>query len=80
MAQLVRRLGLSQEIVSQLLSALTEERLVEILSQSDLYTGNYRYRLSERGQAPRRRSAGAQPLRRPLPRSPPSSTTPSSSA
>jgi predicted ATPase with chaperone activity len=51
MAQLVRRLGLSQEIVSQLLSALTEERLVEILSQSDLYTGNYRYRLSERGQA-----------------------------
>jgi predicted ATPase with chaperone activity len=50
MAQLVRRLGLSQEIVSQLLSALTEERLVEILSQSDLYTGNYRYRLSERGQ------------------------------
>jgi DNA-binding transcriptional ArsR family regulator len=51
MAQLVRRLGLSQEIVSQLLSALTEERLVEILSQSDLYTGNYRYRLSERGQS-----------------------------
>lgn len=51
MAQLVRRLGLTQEIVSQLLSALTEERLVEILSQSDLYTGNYRYRLSERGQA-----------------------------
>ncbi|HVP05666.1 MAG TPA: hypothetical protein VMT90_08330 [Dehalococcoidia bacterium] len=50
MAQLTRRLGLSQEIVSQLLSALTEERLVEILSQSDLYTGNYRYRLSERGQ------------------------------
>jgi len=51
MAQLVRRLGLSQEIVSQLLSALTEERMVEILSQSDLYTGNYRYRLSERGQS-----------------------------
>jgi DNA-binding transcriptional ArsR family regulator len=51
MAQLVRRLGLSQEIVSQLLSALAEERLVEILSQSDLYTGNYRYRLSERGQS-----------------------------
>ncbi|HEY8767936.1 MAG TPA: hypothetical protein VIP09_11855 [Dehalococcoidia bacterium] len=50
MSQLTRRLGLSQEIVSQLLSALTEERLVEILSQSDLYTGNYRYRLSERGQ------------------------------
>lgn len=51
MAQLVRRLGLGNEIVAQLLSALTEERLVEILSQSDLYTGNYRYRLSERGQA-----------------------------
>lgn len=51
MAQLTRRLGLSQEIVSQLLTALTEERLVEILSQSDLYTGNYRYRLSERGQS-----------------------------
>src|SRR5450759_586751 len=43
MSQLTRRLGLSQEIVSQLLTALTEERLVEILSQSDLYTGNYRY-------------------------------------
>lgn len=50
-AQLVRRLGLGSEIVSQLVQALTEERLVEILSQSDLYTGNYRYRLSERGQA-----------------------------
>ncbi len=36
--------------MAQLLSALTEERLVEILSQSDLFTGNYRYRLSERGQ------------------------------
>lgn len=51
MAQLIRRLGLGNDIVAQLLSALTEERLVEILSQSDLYTGNYRYRLSERGQA-----------------------------
>ena len=51
MSQLVRRLGLGGEIVSQILSALSEERLVEILSQSDLYTGNYRYRLSERGQA-----------------------------
>jgi predicted ATPase with chaperone activity len=50
MSQLTRRLGLSNEIVAQLLSALTEERLVEILSQSDLFTGNYRYRLSERGQ------------------------------
>jgi predicted ATPase with chaperone activity len=51
MSQLTRRLGLSNEIVAQLLSALTEERLVEILSQSDLFTGNYRYRLSERGRA-----------------------------
>ncbi len=50
-AQLMRRLGLSQTIVRQLLSALGEERLVEVLSQSDLYTGNYRYRLSEKGHA-----------------------------
>lgn len=50
MSQLVRRLGLTAEIVQQLLTALSEERLVEILSQSDLYTGNYRYRLSERGR------------------------------
>jgi hypothetical protein len=51
MAQLVRRLGLNNDIVSQLLTALSEDRLVEVMSQSDLYTGNYRYRLSERGQA-----------------------------
>ena len=73
MAQLVRRLGLAQEIVSQLLSALTEERLIEVLSQSDLYTGNYRYRLSERGQ-----SRVAEALERTAtpapPRSPPNST------
>ncbi len=50
MAQLVRRLGLNPDIVSQLLTALSEDRLVEVMSQSDLYTGNYRYRLSERGQ------------------------------
>ncbi len=49
MAQLIRRLGLGHEIVSELLTGLTEDRLVEILSQSDLYTGNYRYRLSDRG-------------------------------
>ncbi len=48
-AQLMRRLGLGQAIVRQLLTALGEERFVEVLSQSDLYTGNYRYRLSERG-------------------------------
>ena len=51
MAQLSSRLGLAKEIVSQIMDALTEERLVVVLSQSDLYTGNYRYRLSERGQA-----------------------------
>jgi predicted ATPase with chaperone activity len=50
-AQLMRRLGLSQTMVQQILSALQEERLCEVLSQSDLYTGNYRYRLSERGSA-----------------------------
>ncbi len=48
-AQLMRRLGLAQNVVQQLLSALSEERLIEVLSQSDLYTGNYRYRLSDKG-------------------------------
>jgi DNA-binding MarR family transcriptional regulator len=51
MTQLVRRLGLNPDIVSQLLTALSEDRLVEVMSQSDLYTGNYRYRLSQRGEA-----------------------------
>lgn len=49
-AQLMRRLGLSQGIVQQLIAHLVEERLSEVLSQSDLYTGNYRYRLTSRGQ------------------------------
>lgn len=49
MAQLTRRLGLGPHIVQHLVTALTEDRLIEVLSQSDLYTGNYRYRLSERG-------------------------------
>lgn len=48
-AQLTRRLGLGQHMVQQILQGLAEDRLVEVLSQSDLYTGNYRYRLSERG-------------------------------
>ena len=48
-AQLNRRLGLGPNIVQHLIGALTEDRLIEVLSQSDLYTGNYRYRLSERG-------------------------------
>lgn len=51
MAQLSKRLGLHSEIVTQILQSLHEERLVDVMSQSDLYTGNYRYRLSERGQA-----------------------------
>jgi len=51
MSQLALRLGLTGDIVSQILETLTEERLVVVLSQSDLYTGNYRYRLSEKGEA-----------------------------
>ena len=47
--QLMRRLGLGQTIVEQIISTLKEDRLVEAMSQSDLYTGNYRYRLSEKG-------------------------------
>jgi len=50
MVQLTRRLGLGPSIVQNLITALTEEHLLEVLSQSDLYTGNYRYRLSARGQ------------------------------
>jgi predicted ATPase with chaperone activity len=50
-AQLMRRIGLGQSILQEVLTTLQEERLCEILSQSDLYTGNYRYRLSERGTA-----------------------------
>ncbi|TMC00426.1 MAG: hypothetical protein E6J42_00970 [Chloroflexi bacterium] len=49
LAQLIRRLGLGPTVVQQMVTILTEERLIEVLSQSDLYTGNYRYRLSERG-------------------------------
>jgi DNA-binding transcriptional ArsR family regulator len=50
-AQLTRRLGLGPNIVQHLIAALTEDRLIEVMSQSDLYTGNYRYRLSDRGHA-----------------------------
>ena len=53
-SQLTRRLGLGPNIVQHLIAALTEERLIEVLSQSDLYTGNYRYRLSDRGHVTRR--------------------------
>jgi predicted ATPase with chaperone activity len=49
LSQLIRRLGLSGGVVQQLIGVLMEEHLVEVMSQSDLYTGNYRYRLSERG-------------------------------
>jgi predicted ATPase with chaperone activity len=48
-AQLNRRLGLGPAIVQHLIGALSEDRLIEVMSQSDLYTGNYRYRLSDRG-------------------------------
>ncbi|HET8944061.1 MAG TPA: hypothetical protein VFO59_04705 [Dehalococcoidia bacterium] len=47
--QLIRRIGLGPGIVQQVISNLAEEHLVEIMSQSDLYTGNYRYRLTDRG-------------------------------
>jgi hypothetical protein len=49
LSQLMRRLGLGPGVVQQLISALIEEHLVEVMSQSDLYTGNYRYRLTDRG-------------------------------
>jgi predicted ATPase with chaperone activity len=49
LTQLIRRIGLGPGIVQQVISTLAEERLVEVMSQSDLYTGNYRYRLTERG-------------------------------
>ena len=49
--QLTRRLGLGRGMVQQILTAIQEERMCEVLSQSDLFTGNYRYRLSERGTA-----------------------------
>src|SRR3990172_1802170 len=48
-AQLNRRLGLGPNIVKQLMGGLRGDGLIEVLGQSDLYTGNYRYRLSERG-------------------------------
>ena len=50
-AQLMRRLGLGQTTVQQILTALQEDRMCEVMSQSDLFTGNYQYRLSERGTA-----------------------------
>jgi DNA-binding MarR family transcriptional regulator len=49
LTQLIRRIGLGPGIVQQVIASLAEERLVEVMSQSDLYTGNYRYRLTERG-------------------------------
>ena len=51
LSQLIRRLGLGAGVVQQLVSVLTEESFVEVMSQSDLYTGNYRYRLSDRGSS-----------------------------
>jgi predicted ATPase with chaperone activity len=49
LSQLIHRLGLSGNVVQQLIGVLTDEHLIEVMSQSDLYTGNYRYRLSDRG-------------------------------
>lgn len=49
LTQLIRRIGLGPGIVQQIIATLAEERLVEVMSQSDLYTGNYRYRLTDRG-------------------------------
>jgi hypothetical protein len=49
LSQLIRRLGMGGGVVQQLINVLIEEHLVEVMSQSDLYTGNYRYRLSDRG-------------------------------
>ena len=49
LTQIIRRIGLGPGIVQQVIATLSEEHLVEIMSQSDLYTGNYRYRLTERG-------------------------------
>ncbi len=51
LSQLIRRLGLNSNVVEQLISILNEEHTVEVLTQSDLYTGNYRYRLTDRGTA-----------------------------
>ena len=48
-AQLTRRLGLAQTMVQQVLEGLAAERLIEVQSQSDLFTGNYRYKLSDKG-------------------------------
>ena len=64
----MQRLGLRQSLVQQLIASLIEERLCEVARQSDLYTGNYHYRLSERGLArvrealERTRYAGSVPV------------------
>src|SRR3972149_2283905 len=50
-AQLMRRLGLGQNMVQQILAALQEERLCEVMSQSALFPGNSRSPLSDRGTA-----------------------------
>jgi DNA-binding MarR family transcriptional regulator len=48
-SQLANRMGLGRPIVEQILTSLSGERLLEVQSRSDVYTGNYRYRLSEKG-------------------------------
>lgn len=48
-AQISRRMGVSQALVQQLLSMLSEDKLLEPMGQADLYSGSYRYRLTSRG-------------------------------
>ncbi len=48
-AQLVKRTALHVKIVQQTISTLRDERLIEVFGTSDLHSGNYRYRLTERG-------------------------------
>ena len=48
--QMSRRLGLSTSLTQQLMHVLSEEKFIEILSQTDLSSSNYHYRVSTRGQ------------------------------
>ncbi|HXG35696.1 MAG TPA: hypothetical protein VNL15_01875 [Dehalococcoidia bacterium] len=48
-AQIGRRMGISPSLVQQIVSLLNEEGLLEMMSQADLYSGSYRYRLTSRG-------------------------------
>ncbi|HZP25996.1 MAG TPA: hypothetical protein VFB90_03015 [Dehalococcoidia bacterium] len=48
-AQISRRMGISSSLIQQLLSMLSEEKVLEPMGQADLYSGSYRYRLTARG-------------------------------